>query len=161
MFISPLLFRKRALFATFIQIRPFPSKFGPLGFSETDFPPFVPKASTFRPGTPVGPPGSVQAHPKCPQPHERRGLRGWPSPEIASSRVHTSYLHTSFFHTSSIHTSSIHRDVPPRGLPFPPCARETPLHGPRTVKHPALPANDSGPSQRSPAPGASPVYFWP
>ena len=49
--------------SNFTQIRPFRPKMAPF---DVHFPPFVPKASTFRRGTPPGPPGSAPAYPRCP-----------------------------------------------------------------------------------------------
>jgi hypothetical protein len=71
---------------------------------DVHFPPFVPKASTFRRGTPPGPPGSAPAYPRCP--HEgcdpaRRSLH------LFTLRLFTPHLFTPHLFTPRLFTHDV------------------------------------------------------
>ena len=87
--------------SNFTQIRPFRPKMAPF---DVHFPPFVPKASTFRRGTPAGPPGSAPAYPRCP--HEgcdpaRRSLH------LFTLRLFTPHLFTPHLFTPRLFTHDV------------------------------------------------------
>ena len=101
MFISPLLFRKRALFAV--------------------GPPRDPRKCPSLPQVPPEGCGPSAWWPPRSSPLHTSSLHTSPlhtsrlhTSSLHTLYIHTSCLHTSSFHTSSLHNPSVHRDVPPR-----------------------------------------------
>ena len=116
-------------FFDFLRFRPNLAHFiriaSSLHLFDVDFPPFDPKASTFRRGTPAGPPevppegcgSSARLQPRS-SPLHTSSLHTSPlhtsrlhTSSLHTLSLHTSCLHTSSFHTSSLHNPSVHRDV--------------------------------------------------
>ena len=135
--VCPLFFAffviKLRNFFDFLRFRPNLADFiriaSSLHLFDVDFPPFDPKASTFRRGTPAGPPevppegcgSSARLQPRS-SPLHTSSLHTSP---IHTSRLHTSSLHTSSLHTSCLHTSSFHTSLFTTRLPM---QRRPPQH---------------------------------
>jgi hypothetical protein len=121
--VRPLFFAffviKLRNFFDFLRFRPNLADFiriaSSLHLFDVDFPPFDPKASTFRRGTPAGPPevppegcgSSARLQPRS-SPLHTSSLHTSP---LHTSRLHTSSLHTLYLHTSCLHTSSFHTSL--------------------------------------------------